>query len=73
MIASAVLGLRLVTLFDYIRFDVSGWHPATFMIGVAEAIALAVAAIMLALLSGRTLRLLPATAADAAAWSTPTR
>jgi len=73
IIAFAVLGLRLVSLLDYALFGSEGWHPATVMLGIAEAVAIAVAATVLALLSARSLRRLPATAADAAAWSTPTR
>ena len=70
ILAFTVLGLRLVTLLDFARFGSAGWHPATVALGIAEAVAVAVAAIILLLLSARTLRRLPATAADGIAWST---
>lgn len=72
VLAFAVLGLRLATLLDYARFGSAGWHPATVVLGIAEAVAVTAAAVTLTLLSSRALRRLPATA-DAAAWSTPTR
>jgi hypothetical protein len=73
VIASAALGLRLVTLLDFARFGSAGWHPATVTLGVAEAIVVGSGAIVLVLLSVRALRRLPAVAHDAAAWSIPTR
>ena len=71
ILAFTVLGLRLVTLLDYARFGSAGWHPATVPLAIAEAVAVAATAIVLALLSSRTLRRLPATAPDATTWSTP--
>ncbi len=73
ILAFAVLGLRLVTLFDYVEFGSAGWHPATVPLAIAEAVVVAAAAIGLALLSARTLRRLPATAPDATAWFTSSR
>ncbi len=74
LLAFTVLGLRLVTLLDYARFGAAGWHPATIPLAIAEAVAVAVAGLVLALLSARALRRLPTadTGTDAAAWSTPT-
>jgi hypothetical protein len=73
ILAFTVLGLRVASLLDYARFGSAGWHPATVPLGMAEAVAVGAAVIMLALLSARILRRLPATAGDAAAWSTPSR
>lgn len=73
VIAYAVLGHRLVTLLDFADSGAAGWHPAVITLGVAGAIAVAAAAIIMSLLSFRVLRRLPTTTADAEAWSTPTR
>ncbi|GIH11199.1 hypothetical protein Rhe02_92660 [Rhizocola hellebori] len=73
ILAFVVLGLRLVSLSDYSRFGSSGWHPATVPLGIAEAVVVGATAIVLVLLSARTLRRLPATGADATAWSTSSR
>jgi hypothetical protein len=73
ILAFTVLGLRLATLLDFARFGSAGWHPATVPLAIGEAVAVAAAATVLVLLSNRTLRRLPATAAGATAWSAPTR
>ncbi len=73
ILAFTVLGLRLVTLLDYARFGSAGWHAATVPLGIAEAVAVGAAAIVLALLSARTLRRLPTSASDSTAWSTLTK
>lgn len=73
LIAYPVLGLRLVTLLDFADTGSAGWHPAVVTLGIAEAVAVAAAAMIMTLLSFRALRRLPTTAADASAWSTPSR
>jgi hypothetical protein len=73
ILAFAVFGLRLASLLDFARFGATGWHPATIPLGIAEAVIVLAAAVSMSLLSARTLRRLPATAADVRAWSTPIR
>jgi len=71
ILAFTVLGLRAVTLLDYVRFGSAGWHPVTVPLGIVEAVAVLAAAVSLTLLSARTLRRLPASGTDATSWSTP--
>jgi len=73
ILAVTALGMRLATLFDYFRFAATGWHPATVPLAIAEAVVVAAAAAWIAFVSARTLSRLPATTADAAAWSTTIR
>lgn len=61
ILAVAVLGMRAASLLDFALFRSFGWPSATVPLGIAEAIALSVVAVMLILLTSASMRRLPST------------